>query len=451
MANYSDIENNNLIKIIEKKQIYLISKVINFNKELANEKSKLQNGSISYFSSFGECLGYAILKFWIGGLKNILSAFNIFIKEIIFTYNVISFRIINANNIVKKYDKIIITTGLYKNFKNGEFVDNNFRISSKKISNSLWYVVYLDSKIPSIIPKNVIIFKNSGQKSLFKLVKIVFNNILTSRFSIKKFVNDTNGSSQLSKALDKSFKKILIPKIKMVLMPYEGQPYQNNIVKSIKEYSNSIKIKGFIHSYPSLPTHLIKKKYSPDKLIISSKDQLHSFTKYLGWKRNNIEFKRSARFFYKKKNSMSGNIYLPINIKSNANIIIALKALFKKLNKNQVRSLLVKNHPFAKNYNSNVRLENKINKMIKLNKVIKKKCDFSIFIGATGAIIEALELNTKVYHISEDQYLDTYSNKLWPNVTITKLGKNIFKYQIKKKGVTISFGKRNKDIFKYFN
>ena len=41
-----------------------------------------------------------------------------------------------------------------------------------------------------------------------------------------------------------------------------------------------------------------------------------------------------------------------------------------------------------------------------------KRQKLSIFIGASGAIIEALERNTSVVHICEDPIFDMYSKKI---------------------------------------
>ena len=48
--------------------------------------------------------------------------------------------------------------------------------------------------------------------------------------------------------------------IDFLLMPYEGQPFQSELIKQVKKKSMNSVVVGYIHSYPSFPTNLLKKK-----------------------------------------------------------------------------------------------------------------------------------------------------------------------------------------------
>ena len=74
----------------------------------------------------------------------------------------------------------------------------------------------------------------------------------------------------------------------------------------------------------------------------------------------------------------------------------------------------------------------------------KNKQDLSIFIGSTGAIIEALERGVKVLQICEFPLLDVYSNELWKIIIVNKIAQNIYTYKLKKKGRLIKLGLPNK-------
>ena len=73
----------------------------------------------------------------------------------------------------------------------------------------------------------------------------------------------------------------------------------------------------------------------------------------------------------------------------------------------------------------------------------------SIFIGATGAVIEALERNHNVIHICEDVTLEHYSKTFYPNIISQKIQSNIFKYKLKKKGCLLMLGQKQKNLRKY--
>ena len=81
----------------------------------------------------------------------------------------------------------------------------------------------------------------------------------------------------------------------------------------------------------------------------------------------------------------------------------------------------------------------------------KNKENFLIFIGSSGAIIEALERGNKVIQISDQPILDIYSDAIWPSIKRTKLSDNIFLYNLKKKGDLIKLGSNIKNLSKIFN
>ena len=90
-------------------------------------------------------------------------------------------------------------------------------------------------------------------------------------------------------------------------------------------------------------------------------------------------------------------------------------------------------------------------KIILKNKNLKKKGKkFSIFIGSSGAIIEALERNINVFQICENPVLEKYSNRIWNSVIERKIDDNIFYYKIKKKNKLIILGNKFKSFENYF-
>lgn len=228
-------------------------------------------------------------------------------------------------------------------------------------------------------------------------------------------------------------------------MPYEGQPFQNTIFKISKLYYPKIKNIGYIHSVPiGLPTNLIYRDGSPDKLIVNGRDLLNNFTKYLGWNKKKIKVLNSSRF--SKYKMMNGIIFLPYYLNDTNNIFLILKKLFKKKLYKNFNELVVKNHPEKLESFQHKKIIKKINTILIKN---KNKNKYSIFFGATASVIEALERGVKVIHISFDPVFEIYSNKLWPNVEIKKLDEYVFEYSLKKKYQLIQFNK-NKNILKQY-
>lgn len=64
----------------------------------------------------------------------------------------------------------------------------------------------------------------------------------------------------------------------------------------------------------------------------------------------------------------------------------------------------------------------------------------SIFIGATTAIIVALEKNIRVFHLCANPILDSYSNYMWPKLRINYVSQYIFEYKVDEKNNFLTFG-----------
>ena len=87
----------------------------------------------------------------------------------------------------------------------------------------------------------------------------------------------------------------------------------------------------------------------------------------------------------------------------------------------------IKNHPHSSKSKKHILLIENLRKKIDLyskknNK--KKSNNISIFVGATGSIIEALDKNIRVFHLCEDPVFESYDNKIWPTIKAKYLDKN---------------------------
>ena len=72
--------------------------------------------------------------------------------------------------------------------------------------------------------------------------------------------------------------------------------------------------------------------------------------------------------------------------------------------------------------------------------------NYLIFIGASGAIIEALENGSKVIQVCDNKLFDRYSEKIWPSIKSEKILDNVFSYKLRKKQNMIKFGSKIKTI-----
>ena len=78
-----------------------------------------------------------------------------------------------------------------------------------------------------------------------------------------------------------------------------------------------------------------------------------------------------------------------------------------------------------------------------------KKKKMLVVIGLSSSVIIALEKGLEVYQICMEPIFQSYSEKIWPNIQVSQLSTNIFKYNLKKFGKCIKFGNEKNMFNKY--
>ena len=261
----------------------------NYLDSFLSKKFSPEYNSNIYLASYTNSIGNFFLK-KIFKINN-----NNFLKNIFFDIMSglkISGKIIKSNSLEKNFSKIIFSWGFKKNFTNdGSFNDRYFDINSSDKKNFLWFIIYMDEKIPDKITDNIVIFKVYGNlfNNIFTWIKFIFLNI---RYIFKGsdfFLHNISSLNFLSKKLINSSKKIFLKDFNEILFPYEGQPFQNEIIKYFRKNKNKVKITGYIHSPPlAVPTNFIYKDSSPDRIFLCGSDQKFCFEKNFGWPKNKI-------------------------------------------------------------------------------------------------------------------------------------------------------------------
>ena len=247
--------------------------------------------------------------------------------------------------------------------KDGSIDDRYFNINSKRIKNTLWFVIYQSEKIPTKIDKNIILFNPKSKRiNIINLISLILEN-LKFLISANYFLSSISNYNHFSKIFIKNISPYINEDVKSLLIPYEGQPFQNKLVQYIEDNYSNIKTIGYIHSPPlALPSNFIYKNYFSKKIIVNGNDQFRCFSKILGWKKSDIILAPSFRFF-KQKISTDKIIFLPLNIKNVEKVINSLLYLEEKKIIN-LKSYTVRNHPASKN-------SKKLGGRKKINEIIK--------------------------------------------------------------------------------
>ena len=444
------MKNNLKINLIN--QLRILKKATIF---LNNKKNTRYDSSLNYLDSIEQNPGYGLIKFWQKGIVKIPIFIFLILKDFLLSFY--EFKFIQINKFKKKnYQNIIISWSRINNFeKNGSFNDPYFNTNSNLNNDCVWFLIHMDHKIPKKISDNIVIIKK--ESGIFNYKKFIFFllNIKNLTTNIMSTFHVQSHQTKIGYAIFDKFKHLLKINLNKIIMPYEGQPFQNIIFKKTEEFDKKITTIGFVHNYPpALPTSLIYRNGSPQKIIVSKSDHKYFLNKYLSWNKRNILIKESARFIDKNK-KMSEKIFLPGHINSINFIIKNLEILLLNYSSLNIQNFEIKNHPQKLKSKFHIEAVNKIKELLKrkstknninnINNNINNinKDNVSIFIGSTGAIIEALEYGCSAIHIVEEPALQIYSHFLYPNIKTKIINKNIYYYSLSSYKKLIKLGKKN--------
>tara|TARA_B100001964_G_C14238884_1_gene603923 strand:+ start:767 stop:2098 length:1332 start_codon:yes stop_codon:yes gene_type:complete len=437
------------------KQLNVVTYVRSYLKKIKKQNISEFKSVFCYFSTWAPCPGLSKLRSLEQSFFGNLSLFFSIFKGIISISRQSNFKIIN-NKIRNKKTKLIVTWAYKNNFlPNGSLQDRYFNTNSRIIKEAVWYVIYMDEEIPKKIDKNIILLYNKNfffKYNLFYLIKIIYQNFLRNGFSIKKIFHSLSSNITISNLIvDSVNKEIETERIEKLIIPYEAQPFQRNLINEFKRKNKKVITIGYVHDVQALPVHYAPLEGLPDILLLHSLDQKKYLIKYLKWPKKNIKLIPSMRFIQKSKN-LDSKIFLPNTIVNSKIIIKEFENFLELSKKKSIPKLNVKIHPTSENMNKQIKLKSKLESIIsnygdRFDK--NKKNRLSIVIGLTSSVVEILEHNIKVLHISSEPVFECYNQIFWPSIKTTQISKYIFIYKIVRKNNSLRFGTKKNQLKKY--
>ena len=438
------------------KQIKIIEYVKNYLKKVENENIITSLSGFCYFPIWSETPGHAKIKFWLNGWSFSFRFLFILLKNILAIASNAKYFICNNYDASKKYDTLILSWAFKENFQtDGSFIDKYFNENSKNLLDSHWVLISMDGYVPLNLNKNITLIKK--KKSFFKynffyLAKIFVLLVIESRFSLKKILHYFSYHSYFAKQIWLIVKKILTKNnYKTILMPYEAQPFHQFIISEAKSIDKKIRTIGYFHSMlPSIPCDFVYRSGAPDLLLVHGESQAEVFQSKLNWPKNKMLLIESLRFRLDENRSLSKKIYLPYIIDSKSILIKEFKKLLINSSKNNFPKLEVKIHQANLNSKKHLDFKNELEKIMEIYKDNfsnnPSEENISIFFGVTSSIFEALESGTKVIHICSDPLLQSFNEKMWPNLNTKKLNNFTFFYNLAFKGKYINFGNKKNTL-----
>ncbi len=405
-----------------------------------------------YLASFPKSVGlYILKKIFNVKSKNPFENFLYIISDIYFGINY-SIQIIKKKNFKNFFSRVVLSWGFKKDFdKKGVFYDKYFNTHSSNQKKILWLIIYLDDELPTKIQSNLVLVKAKGNKilNLFSWLNFLILNLPKIFKGLDFFLVNISSFNFFSKKMITSLRSILNKRYKEIIIPYEGQPFQNEIIKFLKMRNRDITVTGYIHSPPlAVPTNFIHKQFSPDRIFLNGKDQILCFNKFLGWPKKKLFLIPSLRF-RKTLTKKEKKIFIPYIVKRHYHILSMIKIIHTKIS--NLNNYIIQNHPASGNFKSNIKLIKEMQQIIDSKSSTKKDLYDYIFIGNTGGISEYLEKGYKMIHICEQPEFESYQGKIWKNIKTKKISKNLFSYKLKKKGSLIKFGRKNTDLNSILN
>ncbi len=436
-------------------------KIINLAKKYINNLKKkniiVESSPLTYMTSWVRTIGYFRLKELIGsGNKGF---FLFFLKDLFSISKLYDLEAVGKVNRKNKKTNIIISYCLKQNFdKRGNYYDEYFGTltNTKKAT---WILISLDHKIPRKLKENIIIIKKNknGTFSLIYLISIILKNIFKLKVPIRdnffdKLSSHHVFSAKLNEIIKNLFKNY---QIKNSIINYESIPFQNKFINTIKKLDKNSHIYCYLHcaAWP-LQTELIYKQKKIDTFFVSGEDQKKVLIKYYSWPKKKIKVIPSLRFKKMKKNLLGGYIFLPIEIFDKKLFLKKLKIFFENSPVKSLYKMKARIHPLQKNNNIHRDLKKEIELLIKKNKSKfsrkKKDKDSIIFGNASGVCIQALEEGNRVFHFPDDINLDTFSKRIWKEISIDKINEGVFSYKIIKKNNIFKTSHETNKFNKYF-
>jgi hypothetical protein len=228
-------------------------------------------------------------------------------------------------------------------------------------------------------------------------------------------------------------------------MPYEAQPFQHAINLTVKALDPGVTTVGYLHSaLPALPTDLIFRSGAPDRLLVHGAGQSEILTRLLGWPADRLQTIPSLRYLRQHAAPLAGRILLPYSFDDAHSISHALEAVLQSAAVASMPRWEVRNHPVMANSRKHVALTERLRAIVeRYSDRLSQEQTVSgqtLIIGATAAVLEALERGLEVIHVCVDPLFETHSDAIWTHLRVEALARNVFRYRLREPGLYIRLG-----------
>lgn len=442
---------------IEYQQLFLLRKAKKYLDKKKEQGIDTALSSFCYLNSWSNVPGYSILKWWQKGFATIGSFVSVNLRFFLSIAGLSAYDLF-TNSKVDTYSKMVVSWCRREDFdKSGIYFDRYFKTNIKSEKKTLWFLISIDNYVPDNLDEHIFLFakrKNGLKINIPFLISKIGSLLKKNRFSLRKTLYLSSSASVLAQMIgDKVASLLKANKITSIVLPYEAQPLHHAIFKEAKKFDPSIVTKGYLHSaLPPLMTDLFYRDGAPDILYVHGNGQIKILKEYLNWPDQHLKFIPSLRFNRGDTNSMSGYIFLPYDFNDAVSYVQEFKYFLAASSISALPILKLRNHPHQINSTKHIRLMADLEKCMleyqdRFDALSARKV--SVLIGATAAILEALERGIDVIHICTDPVFESHCEKIWDNLYVVQISSQTFEYSLKEVNQYIHLGS-GEDLFEEY-
>jgi hypothetical protein len=357
------------------------------------------------------------------------------------------YEVVSGQGGPRSFERLVVSWSRGSDFApDGAYRDRYFRTGSRENPATLWFLISIDAGNQEILDPNIVLFRRKpGTRRLdvpFLMRSAARTLVRRPRpdGAVPRLSATVSFADQVTRAV---MATLDAERIGMIVMPYEGQPFQHAIFRAAKQRDPTVRTIGYLHSaLPPVPTDLIHRPGAPDLLLVHGGGQKDILRRHLGWLSPSLRAIPALRYRATDPSSLAGFVFLPYHFDDPGVIEAAYRDFVGSCATGSLPDLVVRNHPLMGGSRAHAELAQRIEAIMRryADRISPAVIGTSVFIGATAAILEALERGVEAIHICSQPLLESHCAQIWPDLHVERLGEHLFRYRLRVKGSYIRFG-----------
>jgi hypothetical protein len=334
-----------------------------------------------------------------------------------------------GGDVASHFEHLIVSWALPRDFDaNGIYRDRYLGLSSSDTPLALWFLMLQGGSPPRVLPPNVRVCHRAAR-----------------RMAMGSGGHLSSVEAEARRVAAAVGKLLAAGHFRQVVMPYEAQPFQHAIILAAKAHCPGVTTVGYLHSaLPALPTDFLFRSGAPDRLLVHGRGQGEILSAHLGWPADQLETIPSLRFLRSDPPTLAGRILLPYAFDDADLISHKMEAYMANAPRASMPAWEVRNHPVMVTSKKHLALTTRLQGIIRRHSdrisTDERMGRQTLMIGATAAVVEALERGLDVVHVCTDALFEKHSSAIWTHLDVEELAADVYRYRLRQPGAYIQLG-----------